>query len=133
MFLRFIDSTACNSEQRLDNVNQTYLGLACGKLVLHKRKLNHLQQGEELPDNDPNIRNAERLFRNFFDDHFSAFPRTEERFPGTSSITGFKTGPELTRPELGPIRESVATVGGFIEGNVVAQIWNRFPVLFPTA
>ena len=34
--LRFIDDMAKNSGQRLDNVNQTHLVLASGKLVLQK-------------------------------------------------------------------------------------------------
>ena len=34
MLLRFSDSPASNSGQRLDNVNQTHLVLASGKLVL---------------------------------------------------------------------------------------------------
>ena len=36
MLLRFIESTALSSGQRLDNVNQIHLVLASGKLVLQK-------------------------------------------------------------------------------------------------
>ena len=36
MLLRFIDSTALNSGQRLDNFNQTHLVLASGKLAMQK-------------------------------------------------------------------------------------------------
>ena len=36
MLLRFIDSAALNSGERLENVNQTHLVLARGKLVLQK-------------------------------------------------------------------------------------------------
>ena len=36
IFLRFIDGIAKNSGQRLDNVNQTHLDQASGKLVLQK-------------------------------------------------------------------------------------------------
>ena len=36
MLLRFINGTAQSSGQRLDNVNQTHLVLASGKLVLPK-------------------------------------------------------------------------------------------------
>ena len=36
MLLRFIDGTAENSGQRLDNDNRTHLGLVGGKLVLQK-------------------------------------------------------------------------------------------------
>ena len=35
---RFIDGTALSSGQRLDNVNQTHLVLANGKLVLQKKR-----------------------------------------------------------------------------------------------
>ena len=38
MLLRFIDSTAKNSGQRLDKANGTHLVLTCGKLVLTKKK-----------------------------------------------------------------------------------------------
>ena len=34
MLLRLIDGTACDSGQRLENVNQTHLVLVSGKLVL---------------------------------------------------------------------------------------------------
>ena len=37
MFQRFIDGPAKNSGPRLDNVNQTHLVLASGKLVLQKK------------------------------------------------------------------------------------------------
>ena len=37
MLQRFIDGPAQNSGQRLDNVNQTLLVLASGKLVLRKK------------------------------------------------------------------------------------------------
>ena len=40
MFLRFIDGTADNSEQLLDNVNRTHLVLACGKLLRQKKTIN---------------------------------------------------------------------------------------------
>ena len=33
---KFIDGPACNSGQRLDNVNRAHLALASGKLVLQK-------------------------------------------------------------------------------------------------
>ena len=36
MLLRLIDGTGKNSIQRLDNVNQTHLALACGKVALQK-------------------------------------------------------------------------------------------------
>ena len=36
MLLRFIDDTAYNSEQRIDNVNQIHLEMSSGKLVLQK-------------------------------------------------------------------------------------------------
>ena len=39
MLLRFINGTAKNSRQRLDNVNQTHLVLAIGKLVQQKRSI----------------------------------------------------------------------------------------------
>ena len=38
MLLGFIDSTAKNSGQRLDNVNRTHLALASGKLVVQKTR-----------------------------------------------------------------------------------------------
>ena len=39
MLQRFIEGPALNSGQRLDNVNQTHLVLASGKLVLYKKVL----------------------------------------------------------------------------------------------
>ena len=36
MLLRFIEGTAYNTGQRLDNVNQTHLVVSCGMLVLQK-------------------------------------------------------------------------------------------------
>ena len=36
MLLKFIDATAKNNGQRFDNVNQTYLVPASGKVVLQK-------------------------------------------------------------------------------------------------
>ena len=44
MLLRFIDSTAWKSGQRLDNVTQTHLVLASGELVLQKRKVEKLKK-----------------------------------------------------------------------------------------
>ena len=37
MLLRFIDGNTKNSRQRLDNVSQTHLALASGKLVLQNK------------------------------------------------------------------------------------------------
>ena len=45
MWLRFIDSTAYNSGQRLVNVNCTHLVLASGKLVLPKSDNPHHRSG----------------------------------------------------------------------------------------
>ena len=42
MLLRFIDGTAWNSRQRLNNVNRTHLVLASGKLVLQKHSIKYL-------------------------------------------------------------------------------------------
>ena len=36
MFLKFINGTAKNNEQRLDTVNPTHLAMGSGKLVLQK-------------------------------------------------------------------------------------------------
>ena len=47
MLLRFIDVTASNSGERLDNVNRTHLALASDKRVLPK-KLKEMLAGGDL-------------------------------------------------------------------------------------